>query len=197
MACRIAERVKLEGGIEKFFEGGYASGWFFKVSDAFMGQLDIAETLKGATAGTCYSFEAGDIFYDSSAAYEMPWGEAVRAVSCALRVTDAVPSSIVVDEVRSEDGEAKSSSALQTAGSCLKSSGAARTGRWTFPRRAKWNATSLSSPGFCARASFRALAYFWAGASGRAPGGLPGNAARGLKVRAGRAESGRLGLGRG
>ncbi len=107
MACRIAERVKLEGGIEKFFEGGYASGWFFKVSDAFMGQLDIAETLKGATAGTCYSFEAGDIFYDSSAAYEMPWGEAVRAVSCALRVTDAVPSSIVVDEVRGEDGEAK------------------------------------------------------------------------------------------
>ncbi|MBR6389495.1 MAG: hypothetical protein IKS15_05190 [Opitutales bacterium] len=95
---RSAARKSVEGGVEKFFEGGYAKSWFFKVGDAFMGQLDMASTLGGATQGTCFCFETGDVFYDSAAAYALEWGEAKNKIKYCARVLQAAPSSIVQEE---------------------------------------------------------------------------------------------------
>ena len=95
---RSAARKPVEGGVEKFFEGGYAKSWFFKLSDAFMSQLDMAFTLKGATRGTCFCFETGDIFYDSAAAYNLEWGEAKNKIKYCARVLQATPSSIIQEE---------------------------------------------------------------------------------------------------
>ena len=95
---RSAARKTLVGGVEKFFEGGYAKSWFFKLSDAFMSQLDMAFTLKGATQGTCFCFETGDIFYDSAAAYNLEWGEAKNKIKYCARVLQAAPSSIIQEE---------------------------------------------------------------------------------------------------
>lgn len=95
---RPASRKSIEGGVEKFFEGGFARGWFFKLSDAFMESLDIAPTLKGATWGTCFSFAAGDVFYDDASAYSLEWGKAKLKIKFCARVLSANPSSIVRNE---------------------------------------------------------------------------------------------------
>ena len=104
MAKRSAARKKLEGGVEAFFEGGRARGYFFSVPEVFADQLDIARTSKGATQGTCFSFEEGDVFYDSAAPMAIPWGEAVKSAKFALMVDESVPSSIISEEDASGDG---------------------------------------------------------------------------------------------
>ena len=96
---RAALRKSIEGGVEKFFDGGFAQGWFFKLSDAFMESLDIALTLKGATRGTCFSFAAGDVFYDDASAYFLEWGRAKLKIKFCARVLQANPSSIVQQEI--------------------------------------------------------------------------------------------------
>lgn len=96
---RPALRRKLDGGLEKLFEGGFARGYFFCVSEAFKRQLDIASTLNGATEGVCYSFELGDVFYDDRRAYELPWAEACKFVRHIVRIVEALPSSIIVEEL--------------------------------------------------------------------------------------------------
>ncbi len=95
---RAASRRSIEGGAEKFFEGGFAQGWFFKLSGAFMESLDIAPTLKGATQGSCFSFAAGDVFYDDASAYSLEWGRAKLKIKFCARVLQANPSSIVQQE---------------------------------------------------------------------------------------------------
>ena len=95
---RAASRRSIEGGAEKFFEGGFAQGWFFKLSCAFMESLDIAPTLKGATQGSCFSFAAGDVFYDDASAYSLEWGRAKLKIKFCARVLQANPSSIVQQE---------------------------------------------------------------------------------------------------
>lgn len=96
---RLAQRSKIDGGLEKFFEGGFAAGYFFCVGEAFKRQLDIASNLGGATCGVCFSFELGDVFYDDRRAYELPWAEAKKFVNYIVRVSEASPSSIVVEEI--------------------------------------------------------------------------------------------------
>lgn len=98
---RLALREKLDGGLGKFFEGGFAAGYFFCVSEAFKRQLDIASNLGGATRGVCFSFEQGDVFYDDRRAYELPWAEAKKFVNYLVRVSEAYPSSIVLEQVES------------------------------------------------------------------------------------------------
>ncbi len=95
---RLATRKTLEGGVENFFEGGFAKGWFFKVSDAFMESLDMAFTLKGATQGTCFSFALGDIFYDNASAYSLNWAEAKLKIKYCVRILQANSSSIIQSE---------------------------------------------------------------------------------------------------
>lgn len=95
---RLATRKTVEGGVENFFEGGYAKGWFFKVSDAFMESLDMAFTLKGATQGSCFSFAVGDVFYDDVLAYSLQWQDAKLKIKYCARVLKANASSIIQQE---------------------------------------------------------------------------------------------------
>lgn len=95
---RLATRKKLDGGLQKFFEGGFASDYFFCVSPAFTRQLDIALTSTGATQGSCFCFEKGDVFYDDKLAYKTIWQESKKHVNHIVRVLDAIASSIVLEE---------------------------------------------------------------------------------------------------
>lgn len=97
---RSADRKKLQGGLEEFFEGGFARGYFFCVGSVFARSLDIAQTLTGATQGVCFSFGVGDIFYDNVCALNLPWKQAKRQIKYIVKVVDAIPSSIIVELVK-------------------------------------------------------------------------------------------------
>lgn len=102
--ARLAQRKKIAGGAEKFFENSFVAGWFFKVGDVFSRALDFSSTLNSASIGTCYSFETGDIFYDNSLAYTLPWQETKRTAKFCVRVLEATPSSIIIEEKQDEFG---------------------------------------------------------------------------------------------
>ena len=95
---RISQRKKLPP-LEKFFENSYISSWFFKVSEAFSSALDISSTQSGATMGSCFTFEIGDIFYDNQKAYKLDWQNTKDNVRYCVQILESTPSSIVVEEV--------------------------------------------------------------------------------------------------
>ncbi|MBO6103045.1 MAG: hypothetical protein J6P03_07305 [Opitutales bacterium] len=100
---RIAQRKKLPNGLADIFTDSYARDWFFKVPEAFADSLDVSLTINGGSCGTCYSFEAGDVFYDDVRAYLLDWAAAQKAARFCVRVLEAAPSSIVVEEEASGD----------------------------------------------------------------------------------------------
>jgi hypothetical protein len=87
------------------FVDGYAEGWFFAVGDFFRDNLDIKLTdrivrekddlgknkksTKIYTQGKEYSFEIGDIFYDSPNGY-LRWDIALKNFNQMCQITNAV-----------------------------------------------------------------------------------------------------------
>lgn len=74
------------------FSKGYADGWRFVVRSCNLPNLDILRQGKIFTQGEIYNFSRGEIFYDTPAAYEVQWGEALRQIKYSLQI-DSVTSS--------------------------------------------------------------------------------------------------------
>lgn len=100
------------------FSKGYADGWAFVVRPCNFPSLDIVysplvvigedgKPLKDAkgrsikenvlTQGEIYNFSLGQVFYSDRIAYEVQWGDALKALRCSLQIDEASPSSAEVD----------------------------------------------------------------------------------------------------
>lgn len=79
-------------------EAQYTEGWHMCVPKCFNDSLDIRKTervIKGNktlqwTQGSTFSFETGDILYDTPKAYE-PWPEAIQHINRCIQVREASP----------------------------------------------------------------------------------------------------------
>ena len=74
------------------FSTGYASGWKFAVRPCNYADLDIMRQGRILTQGELYNFVRGEIFYDTPAAYEVPWGDALRVIKYSVQVNSSTPS---------------------------------------------------------------------------------------------------------
>ncbi len=80
----------------RYPEVQYPEGWHMCVPKCFNDSLDIRKTervIKGNktlqwTQGSTFSFETGDIFYDTPKAYE-PWPEAMKHIKICIQVREA------------------------------------------------------------------------------------------------------------
>jgi hypothetical protein len=79
----------------------FAIGWDMAVGEWFMPQLDIFLTdrvIKGKkeriwTQGSCFSFSAENIIYDTPIAYTAShWRDAVPYIDIAIKITVAIPN---------------------------------------------------------------------------------------------------------
>jgi len=101
-------RVDRSTKLSVTFSEGYVEGWTIRVLEAFKEALDIRltelirsdpenpkskQTILAWTEGLppCYAFGPGDIFYDTRAAYELPWGEALSRLGFAIQIQEASP----------------------------------------------------------------------------------------------------------
>lgn len=82
------------------FSKGYADGWKFIVRPCNYLALDIIwgqeienkkVIWKGWKQGTNYNFTAGSTFYDSLAAYEKSWEDALKEINNSIQVDSSVP----------------------------------------------------------------------------------------------------------
>ncbi len=81
------------------FVNGYADGWFMAVKECYRNQLDIKLTERKKnkqsylewTQGPYFSFAEGHLFYDTPKAYKK-WGQALKAIRIACKITSATPS---------------------------------------------------------------------------------------------------------
>ena len=121
--CRHMYRAAMKEGLFKVvrtrrsdkliadFTKGYAEGWKFIVRPSNWQDLDILYTPRRKskqvsyvwTQGKCYSFTSGSVFYDTMDAYTMPWGEALRHITCSLQIKESFPTEIV-PQVSLENG---------------------------------------------------------------------------------------------
>ena len=77
-------------------EAQYTEDWHMCVPKCFNDSLDIRKTervSKGEktlqwTQGSTFSFETGDVLYDTRKAYE-PWPEAMKHINCCIQVREA------------------------------------------------------------------------------------------------------------
>ena len=99
----VSERTRV---INPLFVDGYADNWHFAVSEAFKDALDIKWTAVSEnlvetwfwTQGSNYSFKVGDTLYDTRAAYEKPWHEALKIFKYCVKVISASPAVVVVSK---------------------------------------------------------------------------------------------------
>lgn len=85
------------------FVDGFSIGWRFAVPDAFRDALDIKWTervvnktrIEHWTQGRLYTFNEGDVIYDTVKAYK-DWKLALEDIGFCVQVKRAVPSSVVV-----------------------------------------------------------------------------------------------------
>lgn len=85
------------------FSSGRAAGWKFVVRPCNYLSLDIIlspRMIKGKktnvlTQGEFYDFAAGSVFYDNPAAYDMPWGEALRHIKASLQIVSSVKPDLI------------------------------------------------------------------------------------------------------
>ena len=85
------------------FSDGYAIGWKFIVRPCNWQSLDILYTPRRKdkhvshvwTQGKCYSFTPGSVFYDTMAAYKLPWAEALKHITCSLQIKESSPTDII------------------------------------------------------------------------------------------------------
>lgn len=98
-----AVRTKRSDKLIADFSNGYAAGWKFIVRPCNWQDLDILYTPRRKnkqvfyvwTQGKCYSFTSGSVFYDTMKAYKMPWGEALKHITCSLQIKESLPTGIV------------------------------------------------------------------------------------------------------
>lgn len=74
------------------FSTSYASGWKFAVRPCNYAELDIMMQGSILTQGELYNFVRGEIFYDTPAAYEVQWGDALRVIKYSVQVNSSTPS---------------------------------------------------------------------------------------------------------
>lgn len=92
------------------FESGFAKGWEMAVGEWFREALDIKLTdrvnngrkKKVWTQGKAYSFDTGDVVYDSMGGYSAIWSDAIKNINILLQVIDATPA-----EYKEEEGGKK------------------------------------------------------------------------------------------
>ena len=74
-----------------------ATDWFMHVPDVFNESLDIKRVTRAGSdekvwnQGKGFNFRAGQVLYDSPEGSKV-WGEALRSITCAIQVQNAVPA---------------------------------------------------------------------------------------------------------
>ena len=92
------------------FETGFAKKWEMAVGEWFRDALDIkytsrkvnGKTKKMWTQGGAYSFDTGDVIYDSKGGYSAIWSDAIKQISKAFQIIEASPA-----EYKEEEGGKK------------------------------------------------------------------------------------------
>jgi hypothetical protein len=112
------KELKLDGFVDERslvcianFVNGFAAGWFCAVPEAFREALDIklaqrmipnpalpgktvAETMY--TQGNLFSFNKGDVFYDTPEAYaDEKWSEIIKTIRFCIQIKKTTPSTLV------------------------------------------------------------------------------------------------------
>lgn len=75
------------------FSKGYADGWKFVVRPCNFEALNIKPSSR--TQGKLYNFQSGYTFYNTLAAYEGKWGDALKTLKHCLQIDLTTPSSAV------------------------------------------------------------------------------------------------------
>lgn len=79
----------------------WCAGWAFAVQPSHAAALDImltprkegGRTVLVWTQGSAFDFKVGHVLHDTSKAYSMCWGEALRHIQYSIQITDAAPAS--------------------------------------------------------------------------------------------------------